>query len=1639
MSVEPGSRVLTFLIADVRGYTSFTQAWGDEAAARLAATFAEIAREGVEARGGDVIELRGDEALAVFESAPDALRAAVDLQLVFADEVELHSELPLRVGIGLDAGAAVPVEEGYRGAALNLAARLCSKAGPGEVLASQGLLLRTGSIEGLAFHDHGDFEMKGLADPVRVSRICPVGLDPDALAARFLLNGRSSPVATEVPRALDTATPIVGREREIHRLRWAWRKARRSEGAVILLLGPPGIGKTRLLAELATSAAHDGAPITYATSPDPQDHEVLDRTIDPSSSSLVLLDDVEAWTEPLDILYALRSRVAGTKALVVMAIDDSSLPAGFDALVRSTDGAVVRPAPLDLDDIRQIAGLYIGESANALPASLLESTGGVPRRIHRNVSEWALAEANRRLGVAASRAAAGRSELRSVESQLAGNVVDLQEIRDRARLYETVDGRTTPETAESPFKGLASFDVGDADLFFGRERLVAELVARLAGASLLGVVGPSGSGKSSTVRAGLIPAVRSGVLPGSDGWAVTVMRPGEHPARELTRALGAVGGTANAPDDDRAILPDIPSGTHVLVVVDQFEEVFTVCPDETERSGFLGALVEMADDPEGRVTIVVAVRADLYGRCAEDPTLAALLGANHVLVGPMTADEYRRAIEQPALRVGVHVESALTEALVAEVGDEPGALPLLSTALLELWDRRERRAIKLDAYLETGGVRGAVARLAEDVYGGLGAEHQAIARAVMLRLAGAGEGETAVRRRVPLAEFDAERNQDVADVVGVLTDRRILTVSEGVVEVAHEALLREWPRLREWIEEDRAGRVLHAHLMYSARVWSTGDRDHGELYRGARLTSALDWTTEHTLELNELEREFLTASRDASDREAGRQRRTNRRLRGLLAGVAIFLALALVAGGIALVQRGKAEVAATEANAQRLGAQAVSEDELDRSLLLARQGFEFHDSEDTRSTLLASILKAPGAIGVLAGTGNRVLLIEGSADGRVFATTDNTGGVAIYDADRFELDRIVRFPEQYLFDVSPDGSTLAGSTSEDGRPVLALVDTSSGAIRRLPLPDGADFAGFGSTAFEPDGSSFVTLECRPCEEGRVVLVRRDPTDGTERSVTELPMVNFFADRIELSGNGEVLAVIGFDDRGGRAVFLDADSFDVRYRLRRDDLHSTALSDDGRRLAVGGEDGTVALIDLPTESEHTLNDRHDGIVQGVGFSPDGTTLVTTGDDLVVNVWDLATDSLHETLHGHAGRVLGAPVFDAEGSTTYTVGLDGKVIAWDLEGERRIGRAVSIDEGQRLDVAAATFPLTAVTPASGTIVATTMGNETVAGIDPATGRVLWEADPWSEAEVDRFRAEDPTFAEGTGGWVTEMALDPAGDMLAVAGQNPVVVLYDAGSGRELGRWRASSLGWVNGVSFAPDGSLVTTGDDGRVVTWDPSTQRPRREYRFFDEPADGSEWVGAPLRAVVSPDGVRLAVAIVRDGAPTMEVAMLDLSSGERLWTRPGDESFTVPAWSPDSQILALGGWQNGALTLRDAVSGRRLKEPVNANAGFVMTVTFTPDGSTIATAGTDGTVRLWDADTLKQVGSNLPHVDNEATAAMVVNDDQLLAISAVGKLYRWDLDAGRWADQACLVANRTLTRSEWRSFLPGLPYDPACLE
>ena len=1608
------STILTFLIADVRGYTSFTQTHGDRAAARLATTFAEIAREGVEAHGGDVIELRGDEALAVFATAPEALRAAVDLQMVFADEVALHPNVPLRVGIGVDAGAAIPVERGYRGAALNLAARLCSKAGAGEVLASDGVLRLAGAIDGLAVHEHGEFEMKGLKEPVRVSRVAPADLDPDELAARFELDGRPPPAPSEVPRALDNVTPMVGRERELHRLRWAWRLARRREGSVMFVLGPPGIGKTRLVAELAASVAHDGARISYTSLREAGNATSLHEPVDPESLSLLIIDDLEEHPDALDDAVEWRGRLDGTRTLLVVAGDESSLAADRRQLAEQGDVAVVRPSPLALDDIRQIAGLYLGGSADVLPASLLEATGGIPRRVHRQVSEWAFSEASRRLGAAASRAAAGRSGLRSVESELAGNVVDLQLIRERARLYESRDRVGAGETSGSPFKGLASFEPADADLFFGRERLVAELVARLAGASLLGIVGPSGSGKSSAVRAGLIPALRSGVLPGSDGWTIALLRPGEHPLAALHDAL--------TPDE------------HVLVVIDQFEEVFTTCSDEDERARFLSALSTAANDLGGRATVIVAIRADFYGRCAEDAALAELLGANHVLVGPMTADEYRRAIEQPALRVGVHVEAALTEALVAEILDEPGALPLLSTALLELWNRRDGREIRLDAYVETGGVRGAVSRLAEQVYSGLTVDQQAVARAVMLRLAGPGEGDAVVRRRVPLAEFDAGRNKDVARVVAVLTDGRLLTISEGVVEVAHEALLREWPRLAGWIEEDRAGRLLHAHLIETARGWAGAERDSSELYRGARLASALDWTTEHALELNELEREFVSASREASEHDAERQRRTNRRLRGLLIGVAAFLVIALVAGGLALVQRGKAERSAESAEARRLGAQAVIEDELDTSLLLAREAIAIDDSVDTRSTLLATLLKAPGALAVLPGTGDRVLEVHASADHSVMATSDNIGGIAIYDTEALELRRIVHLPDEggSPIAMSPDGREIAHITGEFGSASLGFISTVDGSTRTVPLSEGRDFFGRLPFTYLPGSSQLVSFEFRAGSE-RALVVRRDAGTGRQLAARPLDVAN--PEWIQASDDGRSVIVAS----GQPALLTILDPRTLRTRATIGDAGLTFdISSDGDTIAIGGVDGTVALLDVSSEKRTVLDGRHAAAVTGVGFSPDGSTLVTTGDDRDVIVWDLRERALSEILPGHAGRAFG-PAFDHDGEMAFTVGLDGRVIAWDLTSGRRLGQRAEFGDPSMFEAG--------FLESAGEFVTAASPDGSRFAFSPGDGRLLvdslddvaaWDLDPWTEPQFQRIVAGDEAFAGFDRDLITSLAFDPDGDMLAVSGEHGQVVTYDAASGREIARWTASEIAWVNKLSFDSDGVLVTANDDGRVAWWDPATGRVLHEIRITPPYADPETFEGAVARALPSPDGSALAVVTYKAGGTGQELMVLDAETGDVRWDGVEPDRWgTVLAWSPDGRSIATGGQQSGDLELWDAATGAPEAEPARASAGFVISVDFALNGSLIVTGATDGTIRLFGATTLKQVGANIPATDNVWAFAHVLPHEQMLVLSQSGHLWRWSFDPQDWADHACSVANRTLTPSEWEAFLPDRPYEPHC--
>jgi class 3 adenylate cyclase len=814
------SGIRTFLIADIRGYTRFTAQHGDEAASRLATRFAEVAREGVEAWGGELVELRGDEALAVFDSPRQALRAAVELQSAFADETGSDAQLPLAVGIGLDVGEAVPVGDGYRGGALNLAARMCAIAGPGDVLASEGLVRLAGPADGLVYTALEPTMLKGYDEPIAAIRVG--GSDGhrevgDTATAPSRTRATPLPSGTEsspLPPELDPIVPLAGRESELRWLAWHWRRARHAHGRALVLSGPPGIGKTRLCAELATQAHAAGATVVYLPALRGTDDPGLEELTGLTGPTLIIVDDVDAAaTARAEEVERFAHGLVGRPVLTVVTHRREAPPA-ITALAERLAPPEQRRGlgPLEPEGVRAIAALYAGRAVEDLPlGDLVARSGGVPAAVHQVASQWARTAASRRLEASAGRTGAGRRTLRAAEAALIEDVADLESTRERTRLY-AVDagdegGRVAGRTI-CPYKGLAAFEAADADYYFGRERLIAELIARFVGSTFLGLVGDSGSGKSSALRAGLLPALAGGVLPGSEAWPQAVMRPGEHPLAELGRALARALPERPLPVDDASAALDsalavLVSGQRLVVVVDQFEEVFNATRDDAERSAF----IDLLTGERPGLKVIVAIRADHYGRCAAYPSLARLVGADHVLVGPLSALELAAVIEHPAERVGLRVDPGLTAALVADAGTEPGVLSLLSTALLELWQAREDGRLTLAAYRASGGLRGAIARLADAAYGGLDPHRQAIARAILLRLTGPGEGAELVRRRVPLTELDADRDSAVAEVLETLTAARLLTSGDGFVEVAHEALLREWPRLQGWLTRTRrAGR-----------------------------------------------------------------------------------------------------------------------------------------------------------------------------------------------------------------------------------------------------------------------------------------------------------------------------------------------------------------------------------------------------------------------------------------------------------------------------------------------------------------------------------------------------------------------------------------------------------------------------------------------------------------------------------------------------------------------------------------------------------------------------------------------------------------------------------------------------------------
>jgi len=430
-----------------------------------------------------------------------------------------------------------------------------------------------------------------------------------------------------------------------------------------------------------------------------------------------------------------------------------------------------------------------------------------------------------------------------------------------------------PVAGEPPYMGLRYFDTFDADLFYGREALTRELLTRVEKESFLAVVGASGSGKSSVVRAGLIPAWKQE----NERSAIHVITPTAHPletlAASLTRESESVTATSTLMDDLakdarslRLYVKKTLGEKKLLLLVDQFEETFTLCKDTSERKTFIENLLLLADE-NGVVRVAITLRADFYHHCAEYEGLRNALKNHQEYIGAMTTEELRQAITTPAEKNGWNFQPGLVDLILSDVGTEPGALPLLSHALLETWKRRQGRTLTLQGYQEAGGVKKAIAQTAESVYDKLTPFEQTIARGIFLRLTELGEGVQDTRRRVKLDELTQKEQDTVANVLKILTDARLVTTGQDSAEVAHEALIREWRTLRKWLDEDRESLRLHRHLTDSAMEWERRGNEASELYRGERLKQIQDWMKEHGEMLSPMERGFVRASQNVKKRE----------------------------------------------------------------------------------------------------------------------------------------------------------------------------------------------------------------------------------------------------------------------------------------------------------------------------------------------------------------------------------------------------------------------------------------------------------------------------------------------------------------------------------------------------------------------------------------------------------------------------------------------------------------------------------------------------------------------------------------------------------------------------------------------------
>ncbi|WP_328537546.1 nSTAND1 domain-containing NTPase [Streptomyces sp. NBC_00344] len=1200
-----------------------------------------------------------------------------------------------------------------------------------------------------------------------------------------------------------------------------------------------------------------------------------------------------------------------------------------------------------------------------------------------------------------------------------------------------------------PYRGLAPYREQDARWFFGRERCTDALVAQLRAAETTGglvmLVGASGSGKSSLLNAGVVPALQNGALGDGDSRARKVLQlvPGSDPLAELTRRipeLAHVLPTAEEPAE-RELASDEPgtrrfahaareavsawtdretcSSARPVVIVDQFEEAFTLCSDEANRRAFVqllhAACTATGPDGPAPVLVVLGIRADFYEQCLGYPELADALQHRHMVLGPLTTAELREAVTSPARAVGLELEPGLAELIVREVsadgprGTHAGVLPLLSHALLATWQRRTAGRLTLAGYGAAGGIQGAVAATAERAWSSLGPAARTAARLLLLRLVRLGEDTQATRRRETRRQL-AEESTDpdrTEESLEALVHARLVTLDAETVEITHEALLHAWPRLRDWIDEDRNDNLLRQQLEEDGRAWEAAHRDTSMLYRGSRLEQTRSWAkSAGDTFLTRSAVDFLAAS-------ARLRRRTVWLSRGAVSALVVLAMLAVGSAVIAWQQRDDAVFEQVVAEADRV---QYTDPSLAAQLDLVAH--RLRPGDEATSNRLISIVNAPLATPLLGHTG-AVYLTSFSPNGRILATASYDRTIRLWDVtDPTHPKRLGKpltghrsWVSSAVF--SPDGRTLA-SASDDGTIRMWNVRDPS-----HPQPLGAPLAGDGGTeyllAFSPDGHTLAAAS-----EDHTVRLWDTAEPSRPKAIGALTGHTAAVRSVAFSPDGRTLAAGGDDGTVRLWNMADPRHPGPIGRIltgHTGTVHSVAFSPDGRTLASGGADDTIRLWKV-TDPRHAAQlgtplTGHTGPIWSVAFSPDGTMLAAGSADSTASLWNVSNPAypaqVGEPLAGSSGEMY-AVGFSPDGRTLATGSGDNKARLWSIPASDMTGRIGAFRADGRVLATAARDEKVRLWNVRSPSRPALLGKPFMPGKGDARS-LLFSPDGRTLAVLTGSRAvqlwnvTDPTRPVPYGPPVAlrtrfagpdALAFSPDGHTLATALDDRTIRLWDVSDPSHLvslGAPLAGQKGYVNAFVFSPDGRTLAGGSaDGAIQLW--NVTDPRHAARL-----------GAPLKGHLGP--------------------------------------VNALAYSPDGRTLASGS-DDGTVRLwnvTEPLHAAQLGSTLTGHTEAVVSLTFSRNGRTLASGGNDDTVRLWNVthpSKATPIGQSLSPNAKTGNFLSFSPNSHLLGVSSGADTVRlWNLDADRAISRICSVTRGVLTPKKWHDYLPRLPYDPPC--